>query len=243
MTTPWPPRPWMRTWNMPQRSPTVGTGTSERARFRCPYLPAPRVPSEASGPLRRRGSVVRRRRMQEGTDGPRARHGDDGATASTWRRRLWRPSWRGRRRAGSIRSFGAASGKTCRPGWKGGAAAHAGPKSRPDSRAAPASPCSSRVRTARADCRAARGAGRGRPRCAPSRGRRRARDGGCRARARVGGAGGSATPTRISARSVSVAVRSSATAEDAEAASITSMSETYLNVRGADAVVDAVRRC
>jgi pyruvate,water dikinase len=40
-----------------------------------------------------------------------------------------------------------------------------------------------------------------------------------------------------------VAVRSSATAEDTEAASFAGMNETYLNVRGADAVVDAVRRC
>jgi len=40
-----------------------------------------------------------------------------------------------------------------------------------------------------------------------------------------------------------VAVRSSATAEDTEAASFAGMNETYLNVQGADAVVDAVRRC
>ena len=40
-----------------------------------------------------------------------------------------------------------------------------------------------------------------------------------------------------------VAVRSSATAEDTESASFAGMNETYLNVRGADAVVDAVRRC
>ena len=40
-----------------------------------------------------------------------------------------------------------------------------------------------------------------------------------------------------------VAVRSSATAEDTEAASFAGMNETYLNVRGADAVVEAVRRC
>jgi pyruvate,water dikinase len=42
---------------------------------------------------------------------------------------------------------------------------------------------------------------------------------------------------------VPVAVRSSATAEDTEAASFAGMNETLLNVRGADAVVDAVRRC
>ena len=40
-----------------------------------------------------------------------------------------------------------------------------------------------------------------------------------------------------------VAVRSSATAEDTEAASFAGMNETFLNVRGADEVVDAVRRC
>jgi pyruvate,water dikinase len=42
---------------------------------------------------------------------------------------------------------------------------------------------------------------------------------------------------------VPVAVRSSATAEDTEAASFAGMNETLLNVRGADAVVEAVRRC
>jgi len=40
-----------------------------------------------------------------------------------------------------------------------------------------------------------------------------------------------------------VAVRSSATAEDTEAASFAGMNETFLNVRGSDEVVDAVRRC
>ena len=40
-----------------------------------------------------------------------------------------------------------------------------------------------------------------------------------------------------------VAVRSSATAEDTAATSFAGMNETYLNIRGADAVVDAVRRC
>ncbi|MCL4287254.1 MAG: phosphoenolpyruvate synthase [Thermoleophilia bacterium] len=40
-----------------------------------------------------------------------------------------------------------------------------------------------------------------------------------------------------------VAVRSSATAEDTEAASFAGMNETFLNVRGADAAVEAVRRC
>ena len=40
-----------------------------------------------------------------------------------------------------------------------------------------------------------------------------------------------------------VAVRSSATAEDTESASFAGMNETMLNVRGVDAVLDAVRRC
>ncbi len=40
-----------------------------------------------------------------------------------------------------------------------------------------------------------------------------------------------------------VSVRSSATAEDTEAASFAGMNETFLNVHGADSVVDAVRRC
>ena len=40
-----------------------------------------------------------------------------------------------------------------------------------------------------------------------------------------------------------VAVRSSATAEDTEAASFAGMNETFLNVRGVDAVLEAVRSC
>jgi pyruvate, water dikinase len=40
-----------------------------------------------------------------------------------------------------------------------------------------------------------------------------------------------------------VAVRSSATAEDTEAASFAGMNETFLNTRGADAVLEAVRHC
>ena len=40
-----------------------------------------------------------------------------------------------------------------------------------------------------------------------------------------------------------VAVRSSATAEDTEAASFAGMNETFLNIKGGDAVADAVRRC
>ncbi len=39
------------------------------------------------------------------------------------------------------------------------------------------------------------------------------------------------------------AVRSSATAEDLEGASFAGLQETYLNVRGTDAILDAVRRC
>ena len=42
---------------------------------------------------------------------------------------------------------------------------------------------------------------------------------------------------------VPVAVRSSATAEDLEGASFAGQQDTYLNVVGADAVLDAVRRC
>ena len=42
---------------------------------------------------------------------------------------------------------------------------------------------------------------------------------------------------------VPAAVRSSATAEDTEAASFAGMNETFLNIRGADGVLDAVRRC
>jgi pyruvate,water dikinase len=40
-----------------------------------------------------------------------------------------------------------------------------------------------------------------------------------------------------------VAVRSSATGEDTASASFAGMNETFLNLRGADAVIDAVRRC
>ena len=42
---------------------------------------------------------------------------------------------------------------------------------------------------------------------------------------------------------VPVAVRSSATAEDLEGASFAGQQDTYLNVRGADALLDAVREC
>ena len=42
---------------------------------------------------------------------------------------------------------------------------------------------------------------------------------------------------------VAVAVRSSATAEDTASASFAGMNETFLNTRGADAVIDAVKRC
>ena len=40
-----------------------------------------------------------------------------------------------------------------------------------------------------------------------------------------------------------MAVRSSATAEDLEGASFAGQQDTYLNIRGVDAVLDAVRRC
>src|ERR1035437_10102251 len=40
-----------------------------------------------------------------------------------------------------------------------------------------------------------------------------------------------------------VAVRSSATAEDTASASFAGMNETFLNMRGPDAVIDAVKRC
>ena len=49
--------------------------------------------------------------------------------------------------------------------------------------------------------------------------------------------------TELVGSGVPVAVRSSATAEDTEAASFAGMNETFLNVRGAEAVLDAVRRC
>lgn len=42
---------------------------------------------------------------------------------------------------------------------------------------------------------------------------------------------------------VAVAVRSSATAEDTASASFAGMNETFLNVRGREAVIDAVKRC
>jgi pyruvate, water dikinase len=42
---------------------------------------------------------------------------------------------------------------------------------------------------------------------------------------------------------IPVAVRSSATAEDTAESSFAGMNETFLNIRGADAVIDAVRRC
>ena len=40
-----------------------------------------------------------------------------------------------------------------------------------------------------------------------------------------------------------MAVRSSATAEDTATTSFAGMNETFLNIRGEDAVIDAVRRC
>jgi pyruvate,water dikinase len=55
--------------------------------------------------------------------------------------------------------------------------------------------------------------------------------------ARLAGADGS------NAEPAAVAVRSSATAEDTAEASFAGMNETFLNVRGEDALIDAVRRC
>lgn len=49
--------------------------------------------------------------------------------------------------------------------------------------------------------------------------------------------------TRAGVRSVDVAVRSSATAEDLPTASFAGQLESYLNIRGADNLLDAVRRC
>jgi pyruvate,water dikinase len=48
---------------------------------------------------------------------------------------------------------------------------------------------------------------------------------------------------RAGGDSIPVAVRSSATAEDTADTSFAGMNETFLNIRGADAVIDAVRRC
>ncbi|HSN78298.1 MAG TPA: PEP/pyruvate-binding domain-containing protein, partial [Anaerolineae bacterium] len=48
---------------------------------------------------------------------------------------------------------------------------------------------------------------------------------------------------RLAGATPAVAVRSSATAEDLPEASFAGQQETYLNVRGADAVLEAVRRC
>ena len=48
---------------------------------------------------------------------------------------------------------------------------------------------------------------------------------------------------RASGDPVPLAVRSSATAEDTAESSFAGMNETFLNTRGADAVIDAVRRC
>ncbi len=48
---------------------------------------------------------------------------------------------------------------------------------------------------------------------------------------------------RLAGDAGAVAVRSSATAEDTAATSFAGMNETFLNIRGADAAIDAVRRC
>src|SRR5437879_9682451 len=49
--------------------------------------------------------------------------------------------------------------------------------------------------------------------------------------------------TRYSVDEADVAVRSSATAEDLPGASFAGQQDTYLNIRGEEAVLDAVRRC
>jgi phosphohistidine swiveling domain-containing protein len=49
--------------------------------------------------------------------------------------------------------------------------------------------------------------------------------------------------SRLSGKEAAVAVRSSATAEDLPDLSFAGQQETFLNIRGADAVVEAVRRC
>jgi pyruvate, water dikinase len=61
--------------------------------------------------------------------------------------------------------------------------------------------------------------------------------------ASAGGANGGAGPERREGASIPVAVRSSATAEDTADTSFAGMNETFLNVRGAEATIDAVRRC
>ncbi|MFU8899791.1 MAG: PEP/pyruvate-binding domain-containing protein, partial [Roseinatronobacter sp.] len=48
---------------------------------------------------------------------------------------------------------------------------------------------------------------------------------------------------RIGRKDVDVAVRSSATAEDLPDASFAGQQETFLNIRGVDALLDACRRC
>ena len=74
-------------------------------------------------------------------------------------------------------------------------------------------------------------------------------------RARAGAAGRGRCPEAVArggarglrggsaGRTSPVAVRSSATAEDLPSASFAGQQDTYLNVVGADAVLDAVRRC
>jgi len=62
---------------------------------------------------------------------------------------------------------------------------------------------------------------------------------------RVGAAGDGSTDAESTggASPFAVAVRSSATAEDTAETSFAGMNETFLNIRDADAVIDAVRRC
>ena len=76
--------------------------------------------------------------------------------------------------------------------------------------------------------------------------RRSAHDGRRRSRCRTGSRDEIARAYGARRRRTSdapVAVRSSATGEDTESASFAGMNETYLNIRGADEVVEAVRSC
>src|SRR5207237_8409022 len=53
----------------------------------------------------------------------------------------------------------------------------------------------------------------------------------------------SCLPARYQVAAADVAVRSSATAEDLPGASFAGQQDTYLNIRGEQAMLDAVRRC
>jgi phosphoenolpyruvate synthase/pyruvate phosphate dikinase len=58
-----------------------------------------------------------------------------------------------------------------------------------------------------------------------------------------GGVAGDHARPRSGDPELAVAVRSSATAKDTAETSFAGMNETFLNIRGAEAVLDAVRRC